>query len=318
MRGHRWDPDEQATPVAPEVAKKVAMHPKLAQAAADTAENGTVVAMKHFPRSWQAPAAVAELPQKIAKMLLKFGPLAKQPLLLPRSAEQEDDMVVAVAVFKEAAVAKEVASVLKGTDMRSKDEKAAGGAVTPRDLFDITVVSEEAPKAREEGYLLIRGFPQSWGEAQVKWIFSAFGGISSLTFVPDPLYARACRLTLKDESKMAQIARDLDGTIVGDGNFIEECLIFLHYEPSIAERRKREIAVAKAEAAAAAAAASKAKEEAKEAAAIAAKAAAIAAAAAERERQEQEQEQEAGARKSSSLARSQAVFGGLSNPLGPI
>ncbi|CAE7041322.1 F23F12.8 [Symbiodinium sp. CCMP2592] len=91
--------------------------------------------------------------------------------------------------------------------------------------------------ASEESYILVRGFPPSWREPQVKYLFVVFGGTSSVIFVPDPEFGRAAQVTLKDAAALGRAASSLnetdemvahlDGKLgqMLTGDMIEECHI---------------------------------------------------------------------------------------------
>eukprot|EP00439_Symbiodinium_sp_Y106_P021113 s5288_g2.t1 len=91
--------------------------------------------------------------------------------------------------------------------------------------------------ASEESYILVRGFPPSWKEPQVKYLFVVFGGTSSVIFVSDPEFGRAAQVMLKDAAALERAASSLNETdeMVANldgkqgqmltGDMIEECHI---------------------------------------------------------------------------------------------
>merc|ERR1719188_2807475 len=117
--------------------------------------------------------------------------------------------------------------MLHGADMRSREEKTHGPP-KESDKFHAQVLPATPPGKEhtawpEDPCIVVQGFPASWATAQMKCTFMAFGGVASVRFVPDPTYGRACHVTLKEADKMSHAASQLNRTIVGDGDFIEEC-----------------------------------------------------------------------------------------------
>ncbi|CAK9104119.1 unnamed protein product [Durusdinium trenchii] len=74
--------------------------------------------------------------------------------------------------------------------------------------------------------IMVKGFPKSWREQQVRLVFALFGGVGSVRFVVDPKTGQqmAC-VELKNRENMAKAVEQLHNTKVGDGELIEECVV---------------------------------------------------------------------------------------------
>lgn len=230
--------------------------------------------MRHFPKSWVAPAAIADLPTKIRKILSRFG----EVLQTPEVTSPPGSLVVARASFADLAMAQAAMQTLHGIDMRSEQEKQQAGQRPPEegDKFWIQLEEYEAKaghsfkrpfeptdEVTEESYVLVRGFPPSWGEPQLRFLFVVFGGTASVQFTPDADFGRAAKVELKERGVQARAADQLHNTRVGDGDVIEECLILCYY---VMGRKERQQVQAAAEAKARAEAEVKARQEAEAAA----------------------------------------------------
>lgn len=112
------------------------------------------------------------------------------------------------------------------------DETAAKDAVVEKAVAEPGVGSPTATPSMakvEEALdlspcIVVRGFPETWREHQVKLIFAVFGGVSAIQLGKD---AQGCtaRVQLKNPENMPKAAENLNNTQVGDGEFIEECTI---------------------------------------------------------------------------------------------
>jgi hypothetical protein len=72
--------------------------------------------------------------------------------------------------------------------------------------------------------ILLRGFPLSWRETEIRLVFATFGGADSVTIFGTSS-RREAYVTLKDYQNSAQVVKKLDNTEVGDGDIMEQCTI---------------------------------------------------------------------------------------------
>jgi len=84
------------------------------------------------------------------------------------------------------------------------------------------------------GSLVLRGFPASWSEKSLKFVFASFGGLSSVALEEEQSIglaaevAPAVRLAyvkLRNEPAMEKAVSNLHQTKVGDGDLVEECVV---------------------------------------------------------------------------------------------
>jgi len=74
--------------------------------------------------------------------------------------------------------------------------------------------------------IMVKGFPRSWREQQVRLVFALFGGVGAVRFVVDPKTGqRMAYVELKNRENMAKAVEQLHNTKVGDGELIEECVV---------------------------------------------------------------------------------------------
>jgi len=185
--------------------------------------------------------------------------------MTPGADGNSKPIYVVEAMFAELSMARKAVERLDGFDMRPEKLKASGARPSPSDIFSVqllqatpaadrSAVSTGAAKAgildtnagqqaskpmpaagpaaelnvpeQEESCLLVRGFPPSWGEEQVRFLFVVFGGASSVRFIEDPHFGTASLVELKNSSSLQRAAKDLNDTDVGDGEVIvDECHI---------------------------------------------------------------------------------------------
>jgi len=97
---------------------------------------------------------------------------------------------------------------------------------------DLTKVHEDF--AREiRGSLVIKGFPASWSEKQMKFVFAPFGGLSSIHMEEDKAPAdaadqsriRLAYVKLRNETSIDKAVANLHQTKVGDGDLVEDCVV---------------------------------------------------------------------------------------------
>eukprot|EP00439_Symbiodinium_sp_Y106_P048589 s693_g6.t1 len=72
-----------------------------------------------------------------------------------------------------------------------------------------------------EPCILVRGFPASWREQQVRLVFALFGGIGSVRFASST-GERVAYVELKNKENMPKAVEQLHNTKVGDGELIED------------------------------------------------------------------------------------------------
>ncbi|CAJ1374867.1 unnamed protein product [Effrenium voratum] len=72
--------------------------------------------------------------------------------------------------------------------------------------------------------ILVRGFPKSWREQQVRLVFALFGGVGTVRFVAES-GKRMAYVKLKNRENMPKAVEQLHNTKVGDGELIEECIV---------------------------------------------------------------------------------------------
>lgn len=171
---------------------------------------------------------------KLTKLLTPFGKLSKEPEV--RGSRGVPCM--AKVTYVDASMAREAVKTLHGVDIRLKEEKRAAGGRPPAENEKFWVQIAAAPPPSRDACVVVRGFPSSWDTAQLRYIVVAFGGASSINFVPDASYGRAAHVVLKDPAKMAKASAALDGTWVGDGDVIEQCLISCTHDIGDAERAR--------------------------------------------------------------------------------
>jgi len=84
------------------------------------------------------------------------------------------------------------------------------------------------------GSLIIRGFPASWSEKEMKFVFAPFGGLSSVEFEDDTCKERATTdeqqatsrlayVKVRNEASAEKALTTLHQTKVGDGDLVEIC-----------------------------------------------------------------------------------------------
>jgi len=73
--------------------------------------------------------------------------------------------------------------------------------------------------------IMVKGFPRSWREQQVRLVFALFGGVGAVRFVVDSTGQRVAYVELKNRENMAKAVEQLHNTKVGDGELIEECVV---------------------------------------------------------------------------------------------
>ncbi|CAK9116453.1 unnamed protein product [Durusdinium trenchii] len=199
------------------------------------ASRAAKVLMKHFPQTWVAEKDRAGLPARIQKILSRFGALLGEPEIFDGRG---GDDVTAIACFETQQAAEAAVKTLLGADMRTSAEKKATGnrppleserfwvEIQPAKTFSTAVppraqplqaLGTELPEPAipDESYILVRGFPMTWMEPQVKYLFVVFGGTSSVRMVPDAEFGHAARVILKDIGAMERAATSLNQTDVG-------------------------------------------------------------------------------------------------------
>jgi len=73
--------------------------------------------------------------------------------------------------------------------------------------------------------IVVRNFPDSWQDSQVKLVFALFGGVSAVRFALGADAKRMAHVEFKKAENMAKAVDQLHLTHVGDGDLIEECTI---------------------------------------------------------------------------------------------
>lgn len=81
------------------------------------------------------------------------------------------------------------------------------------------------------GSLVLRGFPASWSEKGLKFVFAPFGGLSSIALEEESQAGastssvRLAYVKLRNAAVAAKAVTNLHQTKVGDGDLVEECVI---------------------------------------------------------------------------------------------
>jgi len=89
--------------------------------------------------------------------------------------------------------------------------------------------------------LVLRGFPASWSEKGLKFVFAPFGGLTSVTIEEEeenapqvsvsgevPSSGRLAYVKLRNSQAMDKAVANLHQTKVGDGDLVEECIVACH------------------------------------------------------------------------------------------
>merc|ERR1711879_461937 len=100
-----------------------------------------------------------------------------------------------------------------------------GAKANPLVSTSKTLQTLENPK---ESFILVRGFPLTWAELQVKFLFVVFGGTASVCMVSDADFGCAAQVVMKDITVMERAALSLK-TDIGDGDMIQECHIYCEH-----------------------------------------------------------------------------------------
>lgn len=90
-----------------------------------------------------------------------------------------------------------------------------------------------------KGSLVLRGFPASWSEKGLKFVFAPFGGLASVTLDAEPVKkavdgeavsapSRVAYVKLRQETSLDKAVTNLHNTKVGDGDLVEECFVVCH------------------------------------------------------------------------------------------
>lgn len=136
------------------------------------------------------------------------------------------------------------------------DTRSIGSTAGPRVHFVVqdestskaeecrTLLSAELTKVHEayvrevRGSLVLRGFPASWSEKGLKFVFAPFGGLSSVALEEEeqPVGSsgeatpavRLAYVKLRNESAIEKAVSNLHQTKVGDGDLVEECVVACH------------------------------------------------------------------------------------------
>lgn len=74
-----------------------------------------------------------------------------------------------------------------------------------------------------QGSLVLRGFPASWSERSLKFVFAPFGGLASVVLVEGS--PRLAYVKLRNSAAMSKAVTNLHRTKVGDGDLVEECVV---------------------------------------------------------------------------------------------
>lgn len=107
---------------------------------ADSDVDSRTIRMSSFPASWIAVArGGSSLLSKLTNLLEKFGPLEQEPTI-----DKVDEVVVATAIFKDAAHAVQATETLHNVDNRTESEKRKANQALPREHehFSVRLVSE--------------------------------------------------------------------------------------------------------------------------------------------------------------------------------
>jgi len=86
------------------------------------------------------------------------------------------------------------------------------------------------------GSLVLRGFPASWSEKGLKFVFAPFGGLLSVVLeqglkskvATGAPAERVAYVKLKNEGAIEKAVTNLHQTKVGDGDLVEECVVVCH------------------------------------------------------------------------------------------
>jgi len=70
--------------------------------------------------------------------------------------------------------------------------------------------------------ILVENFPDSWKKKEIRKVFQAFGTVTAVHLVEDPI-GRAARVELKEHRKMKLAVEHLNSRPAGDGNLVEKC-----------------------------------------------------------------------------------------------
>jgi len=122
-------------------------------------------------------------------------------------------------------------AALQEADSKEKcDVKAEQGAQKqpsrPQDCDQIGGEADEPMSSTIDGpCILVRNFPKSWRQQQIKLVFALFGGVSAVRFVQESGGKRSAHVELKNPENLGKAVDQLDNTSVGDGDLIEECTI---------------------------------------------------------------------------------------------
>mmetsp|Transcript_11248 Transcript_11248/g.39888 ORF Transcript_11248/g.39888 Transcript_11248/m.39888 type:complete len:884 (+) Transcript_11248:92-2743(+) len=90
--------------------------------------------------------------------------------------------------------------------------------------------AHDSYKREVHGSLVLRGFPASWSEKGLKFVFAPFGGLASVALEEDraSVEAGASRIAyvkLRNDGGMEKAVTNLHQTKVGDGDLVEECVV---------------------------------------------------------------------------------------------
>jgi len=72
--------------------------------------------------------------------------------------------------------------------------------------------------------IVVRGFPDTWQDKDIRFVFAVYGGVSAASFGKDAQGSFA-RVNLKTPNNMAKAVSNLHNTQVGDGEFIEDSCV---------------------------------------------------------------------------------------------
>ncbi|CAE8683912.1 unnamed protein product [Polarella glacialis] len=160
---------------------------------APAALQASTLLMRNFPKSWTTAAALADIGNKVKKLLATFGQLTGEPKVISSPGEA----VLTNAIFQDPSEAQKAVTALHGVDMRTAKEKRGAGGRAPLDDEKfwvqiapaedsgsrprVSFTSEPAGGDPEQGdtYLQVKGFPPSWTEAHLKMVFLTFGSLGN-------------------------------------------------------------------------------------------------------------------------------------------